>query len=206
MPLSKNIRQRKNELRAVYKRLRTNCPKDVKEELDKKLTAQFLSLEEYKNCKTLFAFVSTPIEVDTSKIIETALKDGKHLAVPKCIDKTGLMDFYYINSTDCLKKGAFSIMEPDETLCEKVTDFSDGLCLVPGLCFDYQGYRLGFGKGYYDRFLEKFGGISVGICYSRCIEKELPKGIFDKNADILVTDKFINYTHNVSKRNDTYEP
>lgn len=206
MPLSKNIRQRKNELRAVYKRLRATCPKDVKEELDRKLTKQFLSLEEYKNCKTLFAFVSTPIEVDTSKIIETALKDGKRLAVPKCIDKTGLMDFYYISSTDCLKKGAFSIMEPDETLCEKVTDFSDGLCLVPGLCFDYQGYRLGFGKGYYDRFLEKFCGISVGICYSRCIEKELPKGIFDKNADILVTDKFINYTRNVSKRNDTYEP
>ena len=167
MPLSKNIRQRKNELRAVYKRLRTNCPKDVKRELDRKLTEKFLSLDEYK--------------------------DGKRIAVPKCIDKTGLMDFYYIDSTDCLKKGSFSIMEPDEEICEKVTDFSDGLCLVPGLCFDYQGYRLGFGKGYYDRFLEKFGGISVGICYSRCIEKELPKGIFDKNADILVTDKFINY-------------
>lgn len=193
MPLSKNIRQRKNELRAVYRRLRTNCPKDVKRELDRKLTEKFLSLDEYKKCRTLFAFVSTPIEVDTSKIIETALKDGKRLAVPKCIDKMGLMDFYFIDSTDCLKKGSFSIMEPDEEICEKVTDFSDGLCLVPGLCFDYQGYRLGFGKGYYDRFLEKFGGISVGICYSRCIEKELPKAIFDKNADILVTDKFINY-------------
>lgn len=193
MPLSKNIRQRKNELRTVYKRLRANCPKDIKRELDRKLTEKFLSLDEYKECRTLFAFVSTPIEVDTSKIIETALKDGKRLAVPKCIDKTGLMDFYYINSTCCLKKGAFSIMEPDEEICEKVTDFSDGLCLVPGLCFDYQGYRLGFGKGYYDRFLEKFGGISVGICYSRCIEKELPKGIFDKNSAILVTDKFINY-------------
>ena len=164
MPLSKNIRQRKNELRAVYRRLRTNCPKDVKRELDRKLTEKFLSLDEYKKCRTLFAFVSTPIEVDTSKIIETALKDGKRIAVPKCIDKTGLMDFYFIDSTDCLKKGSFSIMEPDEEICEKVTDFSDGLCLVPGLCFDYQGYRLGFGKGYYDRFLEKFGGISVGIC------------------------------------------
>ena len=206
MPLSKNIRQRKNELRAVYRRIRANCPEDVKTELDRKLTEQFLSLDEYRKCKTLFAFVSTPIEVDTSKIIETALNDGKRLAVPKCIDKSGLMDFYYTTSTDCLKKGAFSIMEPDETQCEKVIDFSEGVCLVPGLCFDYQGYRLGFGKGYYDRFLENFGGISVGICYSLCIEKELPKGIFDKNADILVTDKFINYTRNVFKRNDTYEP
>lgn len=194
MPVSRNVRQRKAELRSVYKRLRSQCPVEVKKELDRRLSQQFLSLDEYKSCKTLFAFVSTPIEVDTSVIISTALKDGKRVAVPKCRDKSGLMDFFYITSTDCLKKGAFSIMEPDEALCERVTDLSDGLCLVPGLCFDRQGYRIGFGKGYYDRFLEEFGGTTVGICYSRCIEKELPRGIFDRNTDILVTEKFTNYT------------
>lgn len=194
MPVSRNVRQRKAELRSVYKRLRSQCPAEVKKELDRRLAQQFLLLDEYKGCKTLFAFVSTPIEVDTSVIISTALKDGKRVAVPKCRDKSGLMDFYYITSTDCLKKGAFSIMEPDEALCERVTDLSDGLCLVPGLCFDRQGYRIGFGKGYYDRFLEEFGGTTVGICYSRCIEKELPRGIFDRNTDILVTEKFTNYT------------
>lgn len=194
MPVSRNVRQRKAELRSVYRRLRSQCPAEVKKELDIRLSQQFLSLDEYKSCKTLFAFVSTPIEVDTSVIISTALKDGKQVAVPKCRDKSGLMDFFYITSTDCLKKGAFSIMEPDEALCERVTDLSDGLCLVPGLCFDRQGYRIGFGKGYYDRFLEEFGGTTVGICYSRCVEKELPRGIFDRNTDILVTEKFTNYT------------
>ena len=194
MPVSRNVRQRKAELRSVYRRLRSQCPAEVKKELDKRLSQQFLSLDEYKSCKTLFAFVSTPIEVDTSVIISTALKDGKQVAVPKCRDKSGLMDFFYITSTDCLKKGAFSIMEPDEALCERVTDLSDGLCLVPGLCFDRQGYRIGFGKGYYDRFLEEFGGTTVGICYSRCVEKELPRGIFDRNTDILVTEKFTNFT------------
>ena len=194
MPVSRNVRQRKAELRSVYRRLRSQCPSEVKKELDKRLSQQFLSLDEYKSCKTLFAFVSTPIEVDTSVIISTALKDGKQVAVPKCRDKSGLMDFFYITSTDCLKKGAFSIMEPDEALCERVTDLSDGLCLVPGLCFDRQGYRIGFGKGYYDRFLEEFGGTTVGICYSRCVEKELPRGIFDRNTDILVTETFTNFT------------
>lgn len=194
MPL-KNTRERKNELRAVYKRLRAECPENVKKSLDKGLTEKFLSLDEYKNCKTLFAFVSSAIEVDTSAIIQKALSDGKKLAVPKCRDKSGLMDFYYINSTDCLKKGAFSILEPDSEKCELADDLSEGLCLVPGLCFDLQGYRLGFGKGYYDRFLGDFGGITVGICYSRCIEKELPRGVFDKSVDILVTEKFINHTH-----------
>lgn len=194
MPL-KNVRERKNELRAVYKRLRIECPEDVKKSLDKSLAERFLSLDEYKNCKTLFAFVSSAIEVDTSLIIKTALADGKRLAVPKCRGKSGLMDFYYINSTDCLEKGAFSILEPNPEICQLADDLSEGLCLVPGLCFDLQGYRLGFGKGYYDRFLNDFGGITVGLCYSRCIERELPKGVFDRSVDILITEKFINHTH-----------
>ena len=196
MPL-KNVKQQKSELRAVYKRLRAECPQKVKVALDRSLAENLWELEEYKSCKTLLVFVSTPIEVDTSAIINKAFADGKRVAVPKCRDKHGQMDFYYIESKDSLKSGAYSIMEPDEEICDKVTDLSEGLCIVPGLCFDLQGFRLGFGKGYYDRFLDVFGGVTVGLCYSRYIEKELPKGIFDKSVDVLVTEKFTNYTHNV---------
>ena len=195
MPL-KNIKERKRELRAYYKKLRAECPQDIKQDLDKELTQKFLLLDEYKNCDTLFAFVSMPIECDTSKIIDNALLDIKRVALPKCKNKSGIMDFYFINSKDDLKKGMYSIFEPDSDKCKLVTDFSHGLCLVPGLCFDFQGYRLGFGKGYYDRFLNDFGGTSVGICYSRYVEKSLPHGIFDKYTDILVTEKFVNHNHN----------
>lgn len=195
MPL-KNIKERKRELRAYYKKLRAEFPQDIKQDLDKELTQKFLLLDEYKNCDTLFAFVSMPIECDTSKIIDNALLDNKRVALPKCKNKSGIMDFYFINSKDDLKKGMYSIFEPDSYKCKLVTDFSHGLCLVPGLCFDFQGYRLGFGKGYYDRFLNDFGGTSVGICYSRYVEKSLPHGIFDKYTDILVTEKFVNHNHN----------
>ena len=195
MPL-KNIKERKRELRAYYKKLRAECPQDIKQDLDKELTQKFLLLDEYKNCDTVFAFVSMPIECDTSKIIDNALLDNKRVALPKCKNKSGIMDFYFINSKDDLKKGMYSIFEPDSDKCKLVTDFSHGLCLVPGLCFDFQGYRLGFGKGYYDRFLNDFGGTSVGICYSRYVEKSLPHGIFDKYTDILVTEKFVNHNHN----------
>ena len=195
MPL-KNIKERKRELRAYYKKLRAECPQDIKQDLDKELTQKFLLLDEYKNCDTLFAFVSMPIECDTSKIIDNALLDNKRVALPKCKNKSGIMDFYFLNSKDDLKKGMYSIFEPDSDKCKLVTDFSHGLCLVPGLCFDFQGYRLGFGKGYYDRFLNDFGGTSVGICYSRYVEKSLPHGIFDKYTDILVTEKFVNHNHN----------
>ncbi len=189
MPI-KNVRQQKIELRAKYKKIRTECPPDIKNSLDKKITEKFLSLEEYTSCKALFAFVSSDIEVDTIEIIKRALADGKQVAVPKCTDKTGHMEFYCINSLDDLKEGYFSLLEPDTDICKKAEDY-DGLCIVPGLCFDYQGFRIGFGKGYYDRFLQNFKGTTVGICYSKCVEKELPRGAYDKSVDIVVTDKYI---------------
>lgn len=193
MPL-KNLKDRKDILRAKYRKLRLMCPSGIKKELDELLAEVFLNLNEYKNCNTLFSFVSSQIEVDTLKIIEIALKDGKKLAVPRCIDKAGQMDFYYITSLDSLEKGAYSIMEPSPEKCEKVMDLSDGVCIVPGLCFDLYGYRLGFGKGYYDRFLQNFGGITVGLCYSRCVEHKLPTSAFDIPVDILITEKYTNYT------------
>jgi 5-formyltetrahydrofolate cyclo-ligase len=190
-----NLKNRKTELRAKHRRFRQKCPPEIKSTLDQKLTAAFLSLDEYKSCKTLFAFVSSDIEVDTSEIIKSAFANGKRVAVPKCRNKKGLMDFYYINSTADLKRGAFNILEPDADICEKVTSFDEGLCIVPGLCFDKYGYRLGFGKGYYDRFLDEFSGISVGLCYSKCIEQKLPVGAYDKPVDILITEKYTNRTN-----------
>lgn len=192
MPLI-NIRERKKELRARYRRYRGECHPELKRELDKRLTERFLDLDEYKSCNTLFAYISRGIECDTSGIITRAFADGKLVAVPKCREKSNEMDFYYIKSYDDLRSGRYGIMEPDPKLCRLVTDFSQGLCLVPGLCYDLQGYRLGFGGGYYDRFLTGFKGITAGICYSKCIVSELPRGPFDKAADILVTEKFVNF-------------
>ena len=186
-----NVREKKQALRAKYKKLRQNCPPEVKRRLDEKLTESFLSLNEYKSCETLFTFVSSPIECDTRKIIERALADGKKAAVPKCVSRFGNMRFYYINSLDDLAGGMYGILEPDESRCKPADSYENALCIVPGLCFDYRHYRVGFGKGYYDRFLEQFSGVSVGICYSKYIESEIPRGAFDRNTDILVTEKFI---------------
>ena len=66
----------------------------------------------------------------------------------------------------------------------------NSLCVVPGMAFDCDGYRLGYGKGYYDRFLSGYHGVTAGICYSDCIRWKLPRGRFDRPVDILVTDKF----------------
>lgn len=194
--LLKNVREQKINLRAKHKKIRNSCPPEFKAELDKRLSDALLGTDEYKACKTLFAFVSTPIEVDTSMIIKNALSVGKRLALPRCANRQGEMDFYRVTDLSGLKKGEFSLLEPDPEQCEKITDFSSGLCIVPGLCFDLQGYRIGFGKGYYDRFLRKFGGTAVGLCYSRCIEHTLPTGKFDEPVNIIITEKYISHTQN----------
>ncbi len=188
-----NVRDQKRALRAKYRKLRETCPPDVWQRLDRKLTENFLNLDEYKQCQTLYTFISGDIECDTRHIINQAFADGKRVAVPRCVNRFGAMDFYYIKSFDDVAKGdIFNVDEPDPALCEKVERFDSGLCIVPGLCFDLQHYRVGFGKGYYDRFLDKFKGVSVGICFSKYIVNELPRGGFDKQTDILVTEKFMN--------------
>lgn len=189
MPV-KNLKQKKIEYRSKYKKLRANMLPEKKAQCDIQLAEKFLSEKEYIKSDILFAFVSKDIEVDTTAIIERALKEGKKVAVPRCITESTLMDFYYINSFDDLVKGAYNIMEPDTEKCVKVTDFTQGVCMVPGLVFDRSGFRLGFGKGYYDRFLADFKGVTIGVCYSRCIENELPRGYYDKPVDLVVTEKY----------------
>ena len=189
-----NVRERKRALRAQFKRLRAECPAQLKREMDKKLFERFVSLEEYAACDTLFAYISGEIECDTSAIILRALADGKRIAVPRCAERTNEISFYFINSYDDLEKGKYGILEPKTEVCERAEDFSRGLCLVPGLSFDLQGYRLGFGKGYYDRFRSRFGGVTAGICYAKCTLTELPRGAFDRAVDILITEKFMNRT------------
>lgn len=197
-----NIREQKKALRARYKKLREACPPAVKQELDRRLRENFLSMPEYRRCETLFSFVSEPVECDTRAIIEQAFRDGKRVAVPKCLERRGEMAFFYIRSFEDTRRGAFGITEPDEACCERVTAYTNALCIVPGLCFDLQHYRVGFGGGYYDRFLERFRGITAGICFSRYTLGEVPRGAFDRRTDILVTEKFIDRN---AIRNGDYE-
>lgn len=187
MPV-KNVKQRKIELRSKYKKLRENFSADKKDEFDKEIAERFINLPEYQNAETLFAFVSKDIEVNTEPIINHALTSGKKVAVPLCEPETRKMRFYYINSLKELKLGCYGIYEPDAKKCEKAE--TADLMIVPGLVFDKSGYRVGFGKGYYDRCISEFSGISAGICYSKCVEKELPRGFYDKPVNILITDKY----------------
>ena len=129
-------------------------------------------------------------EPSTRALIYAAWANGKKVAVPKCSEETTEMTFYYINSMDDVKSGYNGIMEPDPDTCEQVKDYSHGLCIVPGLSFDAEGYRLGYGRGYYDRFLKHFRGVSVGLCYTSYLKWKLPRGAYDVPVNLIVTEQY----------------
>jgi 5-formyltetrahydrofolate cyclo-ligase len=181
----------KRELRTQMRNRRAKLTNEQKQQMNGEILRNILSLEAYKNTAILFSYVPLKNEVDTITLIETALKDGKKVAVPRCIEDKPLIEFYYIGDMSELDHGSYGIMEPlsdPEKLCTSL----DGFCVLPGLAFDRAGTRLGYGKGYYDRFLQSFNGITAGVCFSTLLSgKPLPTGRFDVPADIVVTDKEI---------------
>lgn len=185
-----DIRKYKQSIRETQKRRRAEMDKELKARLDGDIAENVKRLREYGPAKTLLIYVSTPIEVNTRPIIEAAWADGKRVAVPRCIPDTRDMEFHYITSFDELAPGCFSVLEPSEDL-PIVTDFTDCLMIVPGMQFDMNGYRLGYGKGYYDRYMVRFTGKSAGICYSNELKPYMHHGRFDRSVDMIVTDKKI---------------
>ena len=186
-----DIRPIKQGLRDRYKAQRRAMDPTEKKRKDDAVLRYVRKLWQYNKNQTLLCYVSTAIEVDTRGIIRQALADGKRVAVPRCVPGSCQMEFYYIDSLDELVPGAFGVDEPMPDPSRLLTDLSQGLCLVPALCYDLDGFRLGYGKGYYDRYLAGFGGALVGICYSDCIEKHLPHGRYDRPVETLVTDQYI---------------
>ncbi len=189
-----DIRPIKTELRQKYRSLRQSMPPEIKEERDEAIANQVRRLWQYQNNDILLIYVSTSIEVDTIRIIHRALEDGKKVAVPRCVPDSRNMEFYYIHSTDELSPGMFGVLEP--AICtERLYHETDGgLCIVPAFSYDWRGYRLGYGKGYYDRFLSRFEGNIVGICYSDCVQRTLPHGRYDRPVELLVTEKYLRRT------------
>lgn len=194
MRVKKNIKGLKQELRKQFRSYRKSLTPQKKQKMDEQICCRLLQLSVYQKCSALFIYVSKPIEVDTLAIIRDALAHGKRVAAPRCIPGTYQMQFYWIKSLSDLETGAFGVLEPAVQRCRPVTDLSRGLCIVPGLGFDSQGYRLGYGKGYYDRFLADFGGSTIGICYHGCSPWKLPHGYYDRPVDLLITEKYIRRT------------
>lgn len=187
---NRDIRIVKRELRAKYSELRDTVNLVDKVGFDEQILHMLIGLNCYKKAKLVLCYVSTGSEVDTHKIIMQALHDDKTVAVPRCLDKNGHMEFRLIRSFNELEPSTFGLMEPIEST-QNATDFSDSICILPGLAFDITGYRLGYGKGYYDRFLSRYNGIRIGLNYSRCVVEKLPHSKYDVPVNYIITPKTV---------------
>jgi 5-formyltetrahydrofolate cyclo-ligase len=153
----------------------------------KRVQEFLLNTKEFKSAQVVGAYDAFGSEVKTDLIIEQGSVLGKKIALP-CVEGDSLT-FYELSSGKYLVKGRFGIMEP---LPYGPVDRLD-LLVVPGIAFDEKGYRLGYGKGYYDKFLAKKKIFSIGLGYSLQLLEKLPRGKYDKRLDAIATEEGIHY-------------
>ena len=185
-----DLRIYKGVLRDKIKRWRAELDPGIKAKLDRRITDRLIASRQYDACKTVLIYASTPIEVDTFAIIDHALASGRRVALPRCIKGTRDMAFHFIEDVSQLSPGSFGVLEPAESLPVCQPD-RNSLVVVPALALDSFGYRLGYGGGYYDRYLSRCGCESIGICYSENYRFRIYHGRFDVPLKAVLTDKFI---------------
>ena len=189
---SVDLRVYKQNMRKNARQRREQMPSEERAAADRAIADNVMRLRQYSACHTVLIYVSTPSEIDTFGIIERCFRDGKKVAVPRCIPNTRDMEFHYIESIEELSSGAFGVLEPLETAPRyDLSDCGGTLMLLPAIVADHFGYRLGYGKGYYDRYMGRFTGDSAVICYDSDVVRRITHGKFDAAAHVLVTDKYI---------------
>ena len=170
----------KEELRQKYLLIRKNIKN--KDKKDKDIFNKVIKNPKIKSSNLILIYVSKKEEVDTINIINYFLK-SKQIAVPKI--ENNIMNFYYIKSLNDLKKGSFNVLEPITK--DKVTDFNNCISITPGICFSKDNYRIGYGKGYYDKFYEDNNIYSIGLCYKECLLNKIPKDKGDIPVNEIIT-------------------
>lgn len=173
----------KKELRAAVrarKRAMTSDEIRVKSEL---LAEKCMQTEQYRNASTIYAYLPYNQEVLTTILLEKALSDGKRVAVPKVYGDD--MKFLYITDFENLAKSDFGIPEPIAD--EPVADDTLALVIMPGLAFDPQGHRVGYGGGFYDKFLSREPNHpTVALCYDFQMYPVLETEAHDIPVDLVL--------------------
>ena len=177
----------KQQLRQKALAARQGMKRSEKQMLDFKIADRVLGLWKFRESPCLLFYCSTALEVDTRRLIERAWALGKTVALPRCRPEPVGRVFFVIHAWDDVEPGMLDIPEP-KAHCRPLPEDMTTLCIVPGLMFDRAGHRIGYGKGYYDRFLSVYRGAAVGLVYERCMEEELPYERHDRTVDIIVTE------------------
>ena len=181
----------KSSLRSNYLTARRRIDPATKATLDARILERLAGFDLYADAGLVLAYVSYGNEVDTRAVIESALASGKRVAVPRVLPHKHKMDFYEIDGMGDLEEGFKGILEPRRGVSSPLgtVDLLGSVCLVPGLVFDAEGHRIGYGGGYYDRFLQFYPGDKIALARSAQVSSNpLPTESSDVPVDFIVTD------------------
>lgn len=177
--------EQKRKIRIQKIRQAKSLTENYIHESDETILNKLLDLDELDNAGTVFLYHSVGREVSTTELIERLLKSGKRVALPVSGDD-GVMEFYPLSSLSELTPGRFGIPEPPVT--RSVKPKADDVMIVPALCCDKHGHRLGHGAGYYDRYLARYKCFSICLCRRALLEDELPAEDTDIAVSLVLTD------------------
>ena len=176
----------KKRLRKELVEKRKNIPKNKKAIYDKEISRKIIESNYFKKAEQVLVFASVGDEFNTDFIIENCRMENKSVFYPLCIDNQGEMKFFRVDSPEDLQIGMYNIPEP-KSHCNEYCQKGNDLVIVPCLSVDKKCYRIGYGKGYYDRFLKEFFGVSICPCYYELTSDKLPTNDFDVKINVIVT-------------------
>ena len=184
-----DIIQEKKQLRQKLRQAMAGLAAEYRAEADSQILAQILGLPEYIRARVLFCYVGVGSEIDTRPVLQDALQRGKRICVPKCVAR-GVMEAREIRSLDELFPAKFGLLEPAEQapcILPQTIDFG----LIPCLSCTPEGIRLGYGGGYYDRYLAKSHFPAAVLCREMLLSRRLSQEAFDQQVPIIISERMV---------------
>ncbi len=184
----------KRDLRRQWSCARASVDEQARLACDARIREALAGFSPYASAHLVLAYLSYRDEVDTVELAREVLASGRRLAVPRCVPARHEMTFFEITSFDDVSVGYKGILEPAQHLTCSISpddaDYAASVCLVPALAFDRKGFRLGYGGGYYDRFLAAYPGMPIGLARASQISGEdLPIDQYDQRVRFVATDE-----------------
>lgn len=179
-------RMNKKEIREKTLRLRGEMPPEARRHAGREIEKKLTGLIEFRQADTILIYADFNSEVETGEIIRSAWKAGKTVGLPRVEGSS--IRFYSVADFSEIKPGHWNIMEPDER-CAEIAEAD--LAIMPGVAFDEALHRIGYGGGFYDRYLADKKMVKAAIAFEMQIYKEIPHDGNDISPDILVTEEKI---------------
>ncbi len=184
LSMTQNLQKDLLRKQMLEKRL-AMTPEEVNS-LSQQIQARVLKHSLWKKSERVGFYAGARHEVETHLLFMKALEESKTVYFPRV--EQGLK-FYEVTEPADLEKGAWGIMEPKHSCKPLASEETLDLLIVPGVAFDKRGFRLGFGRAFYDAILERFSDVSVGLAYDYQMVEVLPTDPWDKKVSRVITEK-----------------